>query len=120
MALIEEAISEVEQDIVEGTELLAGIETETDDTRDENLIHPETQVQTEEHTYSLHRGGDRRMDYMHQRGFQVKVIKYALTQLSMKCGLNKFKKKGEKAVTAELEQLHKRDTSRPVSTEDIP
>ena len=50
MALIEEAISEVEQDIVEGTELLAGIETETDDTRDENLIHPETQVQTEEHT----------------------------------------------------------------------
>ena len=75
MELIEEAILEVEQNIMEGTELLAGIETETDDTRDENLIHPETQVQTEEHTYSLHRGGDWRMDYMHQYGFQVTVIK---------------------------------------------
>ena len=50
MALIEEAISEAEQDIAEVTELLSGTETETDDTRDKNVIHLETQVPTEEHT----------------------------------------------------------------------
>ena len=50
MVLIEEAISEAEQDIAEGTELIAGTETETEDTRDENVIHPDLQVPTVEHT----------------------------------------------------------------------
>ena len=40
MTLIEEAIAEVERDIAEGTELLARSETETEDTRDEIVIHP--------------------------------------------------------------------------------
>ena len=40
MELIEEAIEEAERDIAEGTYLLAGNETETEDTRDESAIHP--------------------------------------------------------------------------------
>ena len=53
IALIEEAIAEAERDIVEGTELLAMTEAETEDTRGENVIHPDLQVPTEEHTYNL-------------------------------------------------------------------
>ena len=46
MAIIEEAIAEVERDIAKGTELLAGTETETEDTKDENVIHQYLQVPT--------------------------------------------------------------------------
>ena len=55
MALIEEAISEAERDIAEGTDLLAGTETETEEARNENVIHPDLQVPTVEHTYKLRR-----------------------------------------------------------------
>ena len=37
----------------------------------------------------------------------------------MNRGLKTFKKKGEKAVTAELEQLHRRDVFWPVITENL-
>ena len=50
MALIEEAISEAKQYIAEGTDLLAGTETKTEDTRNKNMIHPDLQVPTVEHT----------------------------------------------------------------------
>ena len=40
-ALIEEATAEADQDIAEGTDLLAVTETETEDTRNENVIHPD-------------------------------------------------------------------------------
>ena len=50
MALIEEAIVEAEQDIAEGTELLVGTETKTEDTQDKNMIHPDLQVPTAEDT----------------------------------------------------------------------
>ena len=50
MDLIEEAIAEADRDIAEGTELLAGAETETEDTQDQNVIHPDLQLPTEEHT----------------------------------------------------------------------
>ena len=46
MALIEEAIVEAERDITEGTDILAGTETETEDTRNEIVIHPDLQVLT--------------------------------------------------------------------------
>ena len=46
MEIIEEAIAKAEQDIAEGTDLLAGTETETEDTRNENVIHPYFQVPT--------------------------------------------------------------------------
>jgi hypothetical protein len=38
------------------------------------------------------------------------VTHYTMLQLSMKAGLKHFGKKGEKAVTKELSQLHLRDT----------
>ena len=53
MVLIEEAVAEAERDIAEGTELLAGTETKTEDIRNENMIHPYLQVPTEEHNYNL-------------------------------------------------------------------
>ena len=53
LALIEEAITEEERDIAEATDLLAGTETENEEARNENVIHPALQVPTVEHTYNL-------------------------------------------------------------------
>ena len=53
LALIEEAITEAERDIAEATDLLAGTETENEEAQNENLIHPDLQVPTVEHTYNL-------------------------------------------------------------------
>ena len=119
MAPIEEAIAEAEWGIAEGTELLAGTEAETEDTRDKNVIHPDLHVPAEEHTYILRQRDNWQPGYTHIYGFQATIIHYALTQLSMKRGLNKFKQKGEKVVTAEIEQLHRRDSFRPVRTENL-
>ena len=55
LALIEGATSEAERDIAEGTDLLAGTETETEEARNENVIHPDLQVTTVEHAYNLRR-----------------------------------------------------------------
>ena len=109
MALIEEAITEAERDIAEGTDLLAGTETGTEDTRKENVIHPYLQVPTVEHTYNLRQRRNPRPGYTIRYGFQATIIHCAITQLSIKRGLNKFKQKGKKLVAEELEQLHRRD-----------
>ena len=109
MALIEEAITEAERDIAEGTDLLAGTETGTEDTRNENVIHTYFQVTTVEHTYNLRQISNPWSDYTNRYGFQATIIHCALTQLPMKRGLKKFEQKGKKVVTAELEQLHRRD-----------
>ena len=53
LALIEEAIAEAERDIAEANDLLAGTETEIEEARNENMIHPALQVPTVEHTYNL-------------------------------------------------------------------
>ena len=53
LALIEEAITEAERDIVEANDQLAGTETETEEARNENDTHPSLQVPTVEHTYNL-------------------------------------------------------------------
>ena len=47
------------------------------------------------------------------------VSHYVMTQLSMKAGLKRWKQKGESAITQELEQLHFRDTFKPVSREGL-
>ena len=91
MALIEEAISEAERGIAEGIELLSGNETETEETRDENVIHTDLQVSTVEHTYNFWLRRNPRPDYTNRYGFQATIIHCALTQLSMKRGLKKFK-----------------------------
>ena len=74
---------------------------------------------TVEHTYNLRQRKHPRPDYTNRYGFQATIIHCALTQLSMKRGLKKFKKKGETKVTAELEQLHRSDAFRPVRTENM-
>ena len=84
-----------------------------------NLINPYLQVPTVEHTYSLRQGRNSRPDYTNRYGFQAKIIYFSLTQLPMKRRLRKFKQIGEKDVTAELEQLHRRDAFRPVITENL-
>ena len=83
------------------------------------MIHPDFQVPTVEHTYKLGKRINPRPYCTNRYGFQATIINCALTQLSIKRGLKKFKKKGEKAVTAELEQLHRRDAFRPVRTENL-
>ena len=109
LALIEEAIAEVERDIAEATDLLAGTEIETEEARNENVIHPALQVPKVEHTYNMRQRKHPRPAYTNRYRFQATIIHCALTQLSMKHGLNKFKRKGEDVVTAELEQIHRRD-----------
>ena len=119
MELIEEDMTEADWDITEGTDLLVGTETKTEDARNENVIHPALQVPTVEHTYNLWRRRNTHPDYTNRYGFQATIIHCALTQLSMKRGLKKFKQKGKTLVTAELEQLHRRDAFRPVITENL-
>ena len=69
MALIEEAISEAEQDIAEWTDLIAGNKIETEDTRNENVIHPDLQVPTVEYTYNLRQRKYPRPEYTNRYGF---------------------------------------------------
>ena len=116
MAIIEEVIAEAERDIAERTGILAGTETETEDAQNENLIHLDFQVPTVERRYNLQQRINPRPDYTNRYGFKATIIHCSLTQLSMKSGLKKFKKKGEKAVTVELEQIHRRDAFQPVRT----
>ena len=104
---------------MKGTDLLSGTETETEGARNENVIHPYLQVPTVKRTYNLRQRRNPRPKYTNIYGFQATIIHCALTQLLIKRGLKKFKQKGEKAVTAELEQLHRRDAFRPVRTENL-
>ena len=95
LELIEEAITEAERDIAEATDLLGGTETETEEAQNENVIHPYLQVPTVEHTYYLRRIKHPRPNYKNGYGFQATIIDSALTQLSLKRGLKKFKKKAK-------------------------
>ena len=76
-------------------------------------------VPTMEHTDNLRRRSNPRPDYTNIYGSQATIIHCALTQLSMKRGINKLNKKGGELVTAEIEQLHKRDEFQPVRTENL-
>ena len=62
-----------------------------------------------EHTYNLRRRRNVRPDYTNRYGVEATIIHCAVTQMSMKRGLKKFKKNGKKAVTEELEQIDTRD-----------
>ena len=95
LALIEEAIAEAEQYTAEASDLLAGTETENEEARNENVIHPDLQVPTVEHTYNFRQRKNPRPDYINRYGFQATIIQCALTQLSMMRGLKKFKKKAK-------------------------
>ena len=92
MALIKKAISEAERDIAEGTDLLTGTETETEEARNENMMHSALQVPTVEHTYNLRQRKHLQPDYTKIYGFQVTIIHCSLTKMSMKRGLKKFNK----------------------------
>ena len=95
LALIEEAIAEAEQDIAKAIDLLAGTETENEEKQNENVIHPALQVSRVEHTYNLWQRKHPRPDYTNRYGFKATIIHCTLTQLSMKRGLKKFKKKAK-------------------------
>ena len=83
------------------------------------MIHPDLQVLAVEHTYNLRRRRNPRTYYTNRYGFQETIIHCDPLQLSMKRGLRKFKQKGEKLVTAELEKLHRRDSFRLVRTYNL-
>ena len=63
LELIEEAITEAERDIAEATDLLEGTETETEEARNENVIHPDLHVPTVEHTYKFGQRKNPRPEY---------------------------------------------------------
>ena len=119
MELIDEAIAEAYRDIAEETDILAGTETETEDAQNENVIHTDFQVPTLELTYNLRCRRNPRPEYTNIYGLQSTIIHCALTKISMKHGIKKFKQEGEKVVTAELEQLHRSEAFRPVRTENL-
>ena len=96
LALIEESIAGEERDIAEGTNLLEGTETETEEAQKENVMHPYLQVPTVEHTYNLWKIRHLHPDCTNRYGFQSTIIHCALTKLSVKRGINKFKKRGKK------------------------
>ena len=96
MVLIEDYTAEADQDIAEGTDLLAGTETETEDVRIENVINPDLQVPTVEQTYNLRQRRNPRPDYTNRYGLQATIINFSLKKMSMKRGLKKFKQKGKK------------------------
>jgi hypothetical protein len=62
-----------------------------------NLIHPEAHMDPQ---YTL-------------------ISHHIMTQLSMKAGMKRFKDRGEKAITTELQQLHFRDTFEPVDSKHL-
>ena len=84
LAPIEEAIAEAEQDLEEGTDLLVGTETKTEEARNENVIHPALQVPTVEHTYNLRQRKHLCPECTNRYIFQATIIHCAHTQLSMK------------------------------------
>ena len=45
----------------------------------------------------------------------AQIVNYAMTQYSIRKGLNKFKKSGEAAVEKELKQLHMMSTFTPMN-----
>ena len=47
------------------------------------------------------------------------VVHYAMTQLSMKAGLKRWRTKGSQAVSNELSQLHLQDTFRPINPKSL-
>ena len=49
----------------------------------------------------------------------ILVAHYVMTQYSMKAGLKHFKERGEEAASAELKQLHWRDTFEPINPSDL-
>ena len=92
---IEESIAEAEKYIAEGTDIVAGTETETEEARNKNVIYPDLQVSTVEHTYNLRRIINPWPYYTNRLGFLATIIHCAITKLSMKRGLKKFKKKAK-------------------------
>ena len=92
MSLIEEDIPEAEWGIAEGTDLIAGTETETEEVQNKNVVHTDLQVPTVKHTYNLCRRRNPWQDYTSRYGFQATIIHCALTELSMKRELKNLRK----------------------------
>ena len=74
MSIFDEYTAEAERDSAEGTDILAGTETETEDTRDKNVIHPDFQVLTLEHIHNLQQRRNPRLDYTNIYGLQATII----------------------------------------------
>jgi hypothetical protein len=81
------------------------------ETPEEDAYHPETMTTSVQRTYGIR--PRKPMDYRHMHTY---LAHYAITQYSLKSGLNNFQKKGEHAVSKEFLQLHMRDTFQPRDT----
>eukprot|EP00957_Ditylum_brightwellii_P006759 512930-Ditylum_brightwellii.AAC.1 len=76
-------------------------------------------------TFNLRPSRDR--SYGHRYGHddasseeeEAALVHYAMTQYSLKAGLQKFKERGETAVMDEFKQIHDRDTFEPLNMGDL-
>jgi hypothetical protein len=75
---------------------------------DSEVYHPESMTPSIQRVYGLRPNYAR--DYSH---LHANVVHHAMTQYSLKRGLNKFKVKAEETVSKELIQLHMKDNFEP-------
>jgi hypothetical protein len=84
-----------------------GDEEETE-ISDSEVYHPDSMTPSIQRVYGLR--PKRAGDYSH---LHANIVHHAMTQYSLKRGLNKFKVKAKEAVSKELMQLQKKDTFEP-------
>jgi hypothetical protein len=92
------------------------IESHHDETPDEEIYHPESMTPSVQRTHGLMPRKPR--NHIHMCAHAT-VMHHAMTQYSLRKGLKKFQKLGEKAVSKELKQLHTRDTFVPQNSEEL-
>jgi hypothetical protein len=92
------------------------IESHHDETPDEKVYHPDSMTPSVQRTHGLRPRKPR--DYSHMFS-HANVMHHAMTQYSLRKGLNKFQKVGEEAVSKKLKQLHMRDTLSPQNSEEM-
>ena len=86
------------------------------------MSHPITTTETTRRVYNILKGKDRKHGRNYSRRFgdhSMLLVHIALTHLSMKSYLCKYKCKGRAAVTKEFIQLHTRESFGHLKAEDI-
>ena len=88
---------------------LREVNAEPEETKDVEVSHPNTTTKTTRRVYNLCKGknGNRGCDYSHRFGDHLMALLHiALTQLSTKSVMRKYKREGRAAVKKDFLQLH--------------
>ena len=79
----------------------------------ETTYHPNTTTPVNGLLGNLRKRKEKVRDYSYRYGFNAHIVHHAMTQLSFKSGIKRFKKAGKKAAKAEFEKLHMRESFKP-------